>query len=74
MQKTKLNNTHTNKWYDERKWAAVIVVVALTLAYLIGSRALFTGSLQQYALTIFLIVLAINRAAHLVIVSIRKAV
>ncbi len=61
------------KWYNDRKWAAVIAAVALAAAYLIGSWALFTGSLQQYVLTITLIVLMVNRLAHLVITAIREA-
>jgi membrane protein YdbS with pleckstrin-like domain len=62
----------TEKWYNQRTWAAVIAAASLLAAYGLGSRALFTGSLQQYALTIAVIVLAINRLAHLVIISVRK--
>lgn len=54
------------KWYHEPKWAALIVVLALAAAYGVGSRSLHTGSWQQYFMTLGLLVLAVNRTAHLV--------
>jgi hypothetical protein len=60
------------KWYNQRKWAAVLAVVALLAAYSIGSRALFTGSLQQYSLAIILLCLMINRVTHLMLVTLGR--
>lgn len=72
MKKVKPTQNQPARWYNERTWAAVIALGALLAAYGLGSRALYTGSLQQYVLMIACIVLAINRLAHLVIISIRK--
>lgn len=50
----------TGTWYNQREKAIVLALVALVVAYFVGSRALDTGSLQQYALTIVLIIFAIT--------------
>lgn len=67
--KQKKNNTSASKWYNGRKWAAMLSAAALLAAYGFGSRALFTGSLQQYAITIALVIFCINRFAHVLIVT-----
>lgn len=54
------------RWYHQPQWAAVIAVVALGAAYLMASRALHTGSWQQYFMTLALIILSLNRFAHLI--------
>jgi len=51
----------TTLWYDQRPNAAIVALVSLLAAYLMGSRALNTGSLQQYALTLIILGFAINR-------------
>lgn len=56
----------SQSWYNQRLWAAVLLVVLAVLTYLIASRAIYTGSLQQYGLTLVLIALAIGRIRHLV--------
>ncbi len=40
---------------------AIIGIALLVIVYLLGSRALDTGSLQQYALTIVLFVISIQQ-------------
>jgi hypothetical protein len=50
------------QWYDERLNSAGLSLVCLLAVYILGSRAIDTGSLIQYFLTFVLIVLAINRA------------
>jgi hypothetical protein len=49
------------KWYSTRGGSALSAVIALVLAYAIGSRAIYTGSLQQYGLTFILLVVIGNR-------------
>ncbi len=58
------------KWYQERKWAAVLVPACLLAAYGMASLAINSGALLQYFTAILLIILAINRAAHVIIVSV----
>ena len=48
-------------WYNQRQYAAILSVALLLLAYLMGSRALDTGSLQQYSLTFILLGFGVNR-------------
>jgi hypothetical protein len=60
-------------WYHEPKWAALIAVLALAAAYAMASRSLHTGSWQQYFMTLGLLILGINRTAHLVIHYAHKA-
>lgn len=56
----------SQSWYNQRLWAVVLLVVLAVLTYLIASRAIYTGSLQQYGLTLVLIALAIGRIRHVV--------
>jgi hypothetical protein len=51
-------------WYNQRRNAALLALAALGLAYVVGSRAIDTGSLQQYALTFVLIIFAIIRVGN----------
>jgi len=60
----KTKQSSRSRWYNHRGGAFAVVVVSLVLAYLIASRAIDTGSLQQYFLTIVLLILAINRSIH----------
>jgi len=46
---------------DRKPIAILIMLLALTAAVLIGARALFTGSLQQYFLTFACFILALDR-------------
>jgi hypothetical protein len=48
-------------WYNQRKKAIALALLALVLAYFVGSRALDTGSLLQYAVATGLIIFAIVR-------------
>ncbi|HUC90296.1 MAG TPA: hypothetical protein VMR45_05835 [Patescibacteria group bacterium] len=45
--------------HNQRGWALGMAAVALIIAYLTGSRAIDTGSLQQYAITFALILAAV---------------
>jgi hypothetical protein len=51
-------------WYNQRRNAALLALVALGLAYVTGSRAIDTGSLLQYALTCGLFIFAIIRVGN----------
>jgi hypothetical protein len=55
--KTKPKTVRT--WYNQPKMAFAFALTAFVAAYFVGSRALDTGSLQQYAITLCLIVFAI---------------
>ena len=50
-------------WYNRVGGALAICGLSLVAAYLIGSRAIFTGSLQQYALALIALGVAVNRCA-----------
>jgi len=63
--KTKLNTIEAfDAWHKTRVGYAVMSALELALAYIVGSRAIETGSLWQYALAIALLVGAINNALH----------
>jgi len=64
--------TIKHQWYDQRKWAAVIIVVSLAACYGLASLAINSGSLLQYFIAIGLLILAVNRLAHIAIVSTRR--
>lgn len=49
------------KFFRTRTGALLLSVTWLIVAYLIGSRALHTGSLGQYGLTFLALGLSINR-------------
>lgn len=51
------------KWYDTRNAAIAIACASALIAYGVGSRAIFTGSLQQYIIAFVSLVLAVNRFA-----------
>ncbi|HET7302247.1 MAG TPA: hypothetical protein VFI74_02855 [Candidatus Saccharimonadales bacterium] len=55
--------TSSLSWHNQVGGALALSVVFLGLAYLMLSRAIFTGSLQQYVMTFVLVILAGNRAA-----------
>jgi len=59
-------------WYHERKWSAVIALLALTAAYSMASLAIDSGNLLEYFVTLCLFSLAVNRLAHLVLISLGK--
>jgi hypothetical protein len=56
-----MKNKQIPKWYARRGWALVTALVLLFAAYLTGSRALDTGSWQQYALTFVFLVFGLQR-------------
>lgn len=62
----------SQKWYHQRRWAAVIVVAGLIGCYTFASLAINSGSLLQYFVALALLASAINRLAHIVRVSINK--
>lgn len=57
--------------YDDPKWSFAVALFALLLAYGMGSRALDTGSWQQYFLTFALLIWSFNRFGHTAIYLIR---
>ena len=57
-----MEKAKTPVWYDQRQYAGGMFIVGLLAAYLMGSRALDTGSLQEYFVTFVILILAINRA------------
>jgi hypothetical protein len=58
------------KWYQYRKGSAIVIVLSLIGCYIMASLAINSASLLQYFVAIVLLGLAINRAAHIVIISI----
>ena len=60
----KTKEASRSRWYNRKGSALALVVVSLGLAYLLASRAIDTGSLQQYAVTIALVAFAVNRSIH----------
>lgn len=50
--------------WSRRRYSLIIGIVSLGLVYFLTSRAIDTGSLQQYALAIVFFITAINRLAH----------
>ncbi|HSW74247.1 MAG TPA: hypothetical protein VLG16_00095 [Candidatus Saccharimonadales bacterium] len=60
------------KWYNTPKGAAGVVLLSALATYLIGSRAIFTGSLQQYVLAFIALVLAVNRSIRLCLIAVKK--
>lgn len=56
-----------DRWYNQHYWSLLLGLGSLLVAYLIASRALNTGSWQQYGIAIVCIVFGLNRlgrAAH----------
>jgi len=60
----KTKQASRSRWYNHRGSALALVVLSLGSAYLVALRAIDTGSLQQYFLTLLLLILAINRSIH----------
>lgn len=57
----KTKQASSSSWYNRRSSAAALTILSFVLGYGMALRAIDTGSLQQYALVIVLIGLAINR-------------
>lgn len=62
--------TSSTPWYNRVGGALVLSGLCLAAAFLVGSRAIYTGSLQQYFLAIVTLCVAINRAVY--VVQLRK--
>jgi len=61
----KSKSTPENKrWYNQHYWSLLLALASLTAAYIVGSRALFTGSWQQYGITIVCLIFGLNRLGH----------
>jgi|GEM_PF-5093642 len=69
---TRITTKTKLKWYQQPKWAAALIPVSLLGCYLMVSLALNSASLIQYGIAIFLLGLAVNRAAHLVFMAVGK--
>lgn len=52
------------KWYDTRAGATGLALALAFIAYGVGSRAIYTGSLQQYVVAFVSFIAATNRALH----------
>ncbi|HEY8999459.1 MAG TPA: hypothetical protein VIM53_04060 [Candidatus Saccharimonadales bacterium] len=50
-----------SSWYNRRSAAAGLFILSGLATYLLASRAEDTGSLQQYFLTLVLLIFAVNR-------------
>lgn len=55
------------KWYQKPRWAVFLIPVCLAGAYVLATLAIDSGSLLQYFAAIALIVLAVNRLAHVIL-------
>lgn len=53
-------------WHKTRRGYAVMAVVELLLAYIVGSRALDTGSWWQYGFTLLLLIGGIQNLYQLI--------
>lgn len=62
-------SVRTSKWYDQPKWCALLAMGGFIAAYAMGSRAFYTGSIQQYFMTLGLVVFGINRLFHVIYVG-----
>jgi hypothetical protein len=72
MTKITAANKANLKWYQQPIWAAVMVPLCLLGCYVMASLALNSASLVEYFIAIVLLVLAINRTAHLFLISVSK--
>jgi len=52
------------KWYNQHYWSLLLALAFFAAAYAIATRALDTGSWQQYGLTFLFLVLGIHRLGH----------
>jgi len=55
--------TKIDLWHS-RQNNTIVGLLAIAASYLIASRAIDTGSLMQYFLTLVLLVIAVNRLIH----------
>ena len=62
---TMVNKAKSVEANSSRLTAVILAVVFLGLAYILGSRALDTGSWWEYSGTFLLVILALNRALSL---------
>jgi hypothetical protein len=60
-------NRKSQTWYQRRSSALLLFVVALGVAYGLGSLAISSGSLGQYFLVIVSFIFAFNRLGHAVL-------
>lgn len=58
--------TKFDNWHKTRRGYAVMAVVELVLAYIVGSRGLDTGSWWQYGLTLVLLVGGLQNVYQLI--------
>jgi uncharacterized membrane protein len=61
------------QFHRTRLGSMAVAFVALVLAYVLASAAIDSGNLFEYFTAIGLIMLAVNRFAHVVRISIGKA-
>lgn len=57
-----MTKTPNQPWYNQRTGALLLALLVLIGAYFAASRALDTGSWQQYGLTFVGLVFGLNRA------------
>jgi len=60
------------KWYQKTKWAAALIPLCLLGCYIMASLAINSASMIEYGIAILLLILAINRAAHVFLMTIGK--
>ena len=56
-----MTKVKVQQWYNTREGLVITFLVSLLAAYIIASRAIDTGSLIQYFLTLILFGFAVNR-------------
>jgi hypothetical protein len=61
MSKVKLSQT---SWFETRQGMLIVGLLSLLIAYIIASRAIDTGSWQQYGLTVLLLIVGIHQVIH----------
>ena len=62
---TMVSKARSTEYSPSRLTTVILAIVLLGLAYILGSRALDTGSWWEYGGTVLLVILAVNRALSL---------
>ncbi|MEI7682886.1 MAG: hypothetical protein WCJ24_01125 [Candidatus Saccharibacteria bacterium] len=54
-----------DNWHKTRQGHAIFAVIELALAYILGSRAIDTGSWWQYAFAFFFLIGSVQNLVHI---------
>ena len=65
----KTKQDSSSVWYNRNSGALLLALVSFAAAFVLGLRAIDTGSLQQYFMTALLLAAGCNRSAHVALGS-----